>query len=159
MRGWFAVELHRQMSVNKDIFLLVGDLGYKVFDNHFKDFPERTYNCGASEQTLIGVGVGLALQGKIPFCYSITPFLIYRPFETIRNYIDHEQIPVKLIGSGRDRDYLDDGFSHWSEETKRVMQVAFPSIGTYWPEAKEDIPDIMEEVVNNGRPSFVSLRR
>jgi transketolase len=48
--------------------------------------------------------------------YSITPFVLYRPFEWIRNYLDHEKIPVKLVGGGRDKDYGYLGFSHWAEE-------------------------------------------
>lgn len=78
-------------------------------------------NVGSSEQLMIGVAIGLSYSGYIPVCYSITPFLLYRPFEFIRNYLSHEQVPVKLVGSGRDRDYDHDGFSHWAEEDKRIM--------------------------------------
>ena len=40
----------------------------------------------------MGMATGLALENKIPVVYSITPFIIYRPFEFIRNYLDHEKI-------------------------------------------------------------------
>ena len=39
-------------------------------------------------------------------------------FEFIRNYVDHEKLPVKLIGGGRDKDYGYLGFSHWAEEDR-----------------------------------------
>src|SRR3989344_6223554 len=90
MRGWFAYELYKQMIKDKRIWLLVGDLGYKAFDYIKRDFPNRFLNCGASEQAMVGIATGLALDGKVPFVYSITTFLLYRPFETIRNYIDRE---------------------------------------------------------------------
>lgn len=158
MRGWFAYELYKQMSKNERIWLLVGDLGYKAFDYIKRDFPERFINCGAAEQSMIDISIGLALNGKIPFVYSITTFLLYRPFEAIRNYINHEKIPVKLIGAGRDRDYLHDGFSHWAKEDKKIMQI-LDNIQTKWPETFEEIPGIVEEMTRNDNPWYLNLKR
>jgi transketolase len=157
-RGYFAYELHQQMRKNKDIFLVVGDLGFKMFDSIQNSYPDRFINTGAAEQSLIGISVGLALEGKIPFAYSITPFLLYRGFETIRNYINREKIPVKLVGGGRDQDYLHDGFSHWAEEDKKVMRI-FNNIKAYWPETKEEVPNIVKEMVKKKKPYYLNLTR
>lgn len=158
MRGWFAYELYNKMRMNKDIYLLTGDLGYKMFDYIKNRYKNRFINVGAAEQTLVGVGVGLALEGKIVICYSITPFLLYRPFETIRNYVNREKIPVILVGGGRDRDYLDDGFSHWCEEDKRVMRI-FKNIKSYWPETKEEIPPLLTKIIKSKKPTYLNLRK
>lgn len=157
-RGYFAYSLYQQMKKDKDIVLLCLDLGFGVFDAHFKDFPDRCFNLGASEQAGMGIAVGMALEGKKPFIYSITPFLLYRPFETIRNYIHHEEIPVRLAASGRDEDYLADGYSHWSTEAEEVLNV-LSNIKQYWPKTKEEIPAIVRKMVKNNNPSFISLRR
>jgi len=157
-RGYFAYELYQQMKKNKDIYLLCFDLGYKVFDQHFKDFPDRCFNLGASEQAGVGIAVGLALEGKIPFCYSITPFLLYRPFEFIRNYLHREQIPVHLVGSGRDKDYGTDGFTHHAEEASRVLD-CLPNIDQYYPQEKKEIPVIVKQIIKQNKPSFISLKR
>lgn len=158
MRGWFAYELYKQMAKDEKIWLIVGDLGYKAFDYIKRDFPNRFLNCGAAEQAMMGVATGLALSGKIPFVYSITTFLLYRPFETIRNYINHEKIPVKLIGGGRDRDYAYDGFSHWAEEDKEVLKI-FSKINAVWPKNKEEIPQIVSKMINDGNPWYLNLKR
>lgn len=158
MRGEFAAELYEWMEKDKNIFLLVGDLGYKVFDEHFKSFPERCYNTGAAEQTMMGIAVGLALEGKIPIVYSISSFLLYRPFETIRNYIDYERIPVKLVGSGRNRDYLDHALCHWAEEDKKVMNI-FKNIEAKWPTKLEDIPLLVSTMLKSRKPWYINLRR
>lgn len=166
MRGWFAYALYQQMKKNKDIILITGDLGYKVFDDIRDEMPDQFINTGAAEQAMMGIAVGLALEGKIPFVYSITPFLLYRPFETIRTYINHEKIPVKLIGSGRDKDYLHDGFSHdatdarelfWSEYD--VYRGIFGNINDLWPDTKEEIPELVERMLKTKEPYFLSLRR
>lgn len=158
MRGYFAHYLYLEMEKNPDIYVVVGDLGYGMFDAIKADFKDRFINTGAAEQAMMGIAVGLAMSGKIPVVYSITSFLLYRPFETIRNYIDYENIPVKLIGGGRDKDYSHDGISHWSEDAKSVLGI-FRNIKSYWPEEKEAIKALVPAIINSKLPCFVSLRR
>lgn len=158
MRGWFAYELYKHMAKNPKIWLVVGDLGYKVFDRIRQDFPNRFLNCGAAEQSMMGIAVGLALEGKIPIVYSMSSFLLYRPFETIRNYVDYEGIPVKLIGSGRNRDYLDHGLCHWAEEDKKIMDI-FENIHAEWPETLEEIPNLVTDMIKSDKPWYLNLRR
>lgn len=158
MRRLFADLIYQQMSKNKNIIIISGDLGYKMWDQVREDFPERFINVGAAEQAMIGIAVGLALEGKIPIVYSITTFLLYRPFETIRNYINYEQIPVKLVGSGRDRDYSHDGISHWAEEDRDVMKI-FGNIKSKWPEDNEELASLMDDFINDLSPWYINLKR
>lgn len=158
MRRVFADELLKHMQKNQNIFLLVGDLGYKVWDSHFAAFPNRCINTGASEQAMLDIACGLALDGKIPFVYSITPFLIYRPFETLRTYINYERIPVRLVGSGRNRDYSHDGISHWADDVSLFLD-RLPNLKQYWPMSKGVIPKMLRKMIKNNEPSFISLRR
>lgn len=158
MRGYFAHAVYQAMQKDDRIWVVTGDLGYGMWDKIKADFPKRFLNVGAAEQSMVGVGVGLALGGKIPVLYSITTFLLYRPFETIRNYINNEKIPVKLIGSGRDRDYAHDGMSHWAEEDRRVMAI-LGNIKSVWPETKEEIPGLVEKMLADNSGWYINLRR
>lgn len=158
MRYEFARLIYLKMKQNKKIWLVVGDLGYRMWDKIKNDFPDRFINVGASEQAMIGVGVGLALEGQIPIVYSITPFLLYRPFETIRNYLNHEKIPVKLVGSGRDRDYAHDGMSHWALEDRKVMSI-FDSVKSFWPETAEELSSLVSQMIKDKNPWYINLRR
>jgi transketolase len=158
LRRRFADEVYKAMKSNDKIIVVTGDLGYKMWDQIRQDFPDRFYNVGAAEQSLIGVGVGLALEGKISIVFSITSFLLYRPFETIRNYIDHEKIPVILVGAGRDKDYLHDGFTHWSEEDKEVMKI-FKNINAVWPESADEVSQITQKIIDSHEPWYINLKR
>lgn len=158
MRRCFADLLHGKMTSNKRIWIVTADLGYKMWDQIKTDFHDRFINVGAAEQTLVGLGIGLALEGKIPFVYSITPFLLYRPFETIRNYINYEKIPVKLIGAGRGRDYFHDGLSHWAEEDKEIMKI-LKNIRSRWPQTNMELPALIDELVENNCPYYVNLKK
>src|SRR3990167_6033213 len=133
IRKVFANALYKQMVKNKNIFFITGDLGYGIFDNIMKDFPDRAYNTGAAEQAAVDICIGLALEGKIPIWYSITTFALYRPFESLRTYINKEKIKVLLVGSGRDYDYKHDGWSHDASDAKYFLD-GLPNIHQHWPD-------------------------
>lgn len=158
MRKLFSELLYKHMSKNKDIILLTGDLGYGLWDKIRLDYQDRFINLGSAEQLMIGTSVGLAMEGKIPVVYSITPFLLYRPFEFIRNYINKEKIPVKLIGGGRDKDYGKLGFSHHAEDDKEIMSV-FKNIEVFHPETDDELMIKTNEILNNNKPSYLNLKR
>ena len=156
MRKEFVSLLHLEMSLNENIILLTGDLGYGLWDKIKIDYPDRFFNTLSSEQLMMGLASGLAMDGKIPIVYSITPFAIYRPFEFIRNYLHHERIPVKILGGGRNKDYGYLGFSHWAEEDIDVLSV-LNNIKLYKP--KEFTIDIFKEFLYNTFPSYLNLSK
>lgn len=147
-----------QMRVDDRIWVVTGDLGYKVWDGVRQEFPDRFLNTGAAEQALMGIGVGLALSGKVPLVYSISPFVLYRAFETVRNYLHHEKVPVKLLGSGRDRDYATEGFSHWAEEDRKILHV-LDGITGLWPNTPAELDAAVAELFHNPLPYYLSLKR
>ncbi len=156
MRKEFASFLHDEMSYNEKIILLTGDLGYGLWDRIKIDYPDRFYNVMSSEQLMVGAATGLAMEGFIPLVYSITPFVLYRPFELLRNYLDHEQIPVKLIGGGRDKDYGYLGFSHWAEEDIKVLST-LENIQLFKPSKPNK--KLYQEFLYNEQPSYLNLSR
>ena len=158
IRGWFAYELYQHMEKDDRIWLIVGDLGYGVFNSIRDRFPDRFINTGAAETAMMDIAVGLSIEGKIPVVYSITPFLIYRPFEVWRTYINHEKLHIIGAGSGRDDDYKHDWYSHNAEDVQAILKT-LPNIQQYYPPTKEDIPYLLEKCIKDPNPYFVSLRR
>lgn len=157
MKGYFSFHLYELMDKNPNVYLITADLGHGMFDQIQADFGNRFMNTGAAEQTALDIAVGLAMSGKIPFVYTITPFLT-RGFETIRTYINHENIPVIMVGAGRDKDYAHDGFSHYAEDIPEIMSL-FKNVVDYYPVIKEELATLVEEVSNLKRPVFLSLKR
>lgn len=156
MRQTFFDLLFHNMENDSKIFAVTADLGYSYFDNIAKVFPCRFCTVGAAEQLAVGAGVGLALEGKIPIVYSITPFLLYRAAEFLRNFLDHESIPVKLVGSGYLDDYKHDGYTHYCDID---LLKCFPSITSFMPNDKEELESCLPEFLYNEKPSLLVLRR
>lgn len=158
MRKIFVDCLFDLMEDDKEIIVLLGDLGFGLFDNIRRAFPKRCINMGASEQLIIGAASGLALEGRIPICYSITPFLLYRPFEFIRNYLNIEGIGVKLVGSGRDRDYQMAGYTHNASDARGILN-GLPNIVTFFPESEKELTNSIHDFVYQSGPAFLSLKK
>ena len=98
-----------ELASDKDVILLVGDLGYGFVKEYVWRFPKQYINCGVIEQSMVGIAAGLALGGKKPYVYSGSIFLIARAYEQIRDDICYNKLDVKLIGTGASQ-FL--GFSH-----------------------------------------------
>ena len=156
MRRQFVSYLIEEMRKNEKIFVLTGDLGYGLFDDLKTEFPERFVNVGSCEQLMIGMAVGMSYEGWIPICYSITPFVLYRPFEFIRNYLNHEGASVKLVGGGRDKDYHTLGFSDQAEDDVEIMKT-LKNIQVFKPD--EISYENVTEFLYNNVPSYINLIR
>jgi len=158
MRPEFFKVLYERMRKNPDVYALSGDLGFGGFDAIQKDLPKQFVNCGAAEMTMLDMACGLAVKGKIPICYSITPFLLYRGFETLRTYINKENLKVLLVGSGRDKDYKDEGWSHDATDVKDFL-TPLKNITQYFPYGVEDMKTMFDTMLKDDGPSFLSLQR
>jgi len=158
MRRELAKLLFDEMKSNPNIYLITGDLGYGLWDNIRDTYPNRFFNVGSSEMAMMGMAIGLAMDGKIPFVYSITPFAIYRPFEMIRNYINHENIPVKILGGGRNEDYGYLGFSHWANEDITILN-AFENITKFKPNTQDELKDAFYFSITDNSPVYINLKK
>jgi transketolase len=157
MRKEFASFLFEEMINNKKIVVITADIGYGILDKLRESFPDRVINVGSCEMLMIGVAIGYCYEGFIPICYTITPFLLYRPFEMLRNYINHENLNIKLVGSGRDKDYSHDGITHWAEDDLIVIHNCLPNFITYKPEILTKY--ILIDILSNDKPCYLNLKR
>ena len=158
MRNTFARLLDEEMFRSTRVRLVTADLGYGILDNVRKHHAEWSYNVGAAEQLMLGVGIGMAQEGLTPVCYSMSSFVLYRPFEFIRNYLNHELANVKLVGSGRDQDYEHDGISHWAHDDEAVL-ASVPNVKIYKPETVDDLIKIFPEFIKTPGPAYLNLKR
>ena len=146
------------MSRNPRVRMITADLGYGILDRVREAHPNTTYNVGAAEQLMLGVAIGMAQEGLTPVCYSMSSFVLYRPFEFIRNYMNYEMANVKLVGSGRDQDYEHDGISHWAHDDEAVM-AAMENIGCYKPGSILELENTWPRFISSPDPAYMNLTR
>lgn len=165
IRQLFAQKIHKLMTENEDVYFITGDLGMFILDDIKRDFPDRFINVGAAEQSMMDIAVGIAstsvwrdgyLYPRKVITYTITPFYL-RGFETIRTYINHEKHPILMAGSGIDKDYAHDGFSHDATDIPQFF-APLKNIKVSKPESEEQLQEDIDEWLK-GKPSLILLRK
>lgn len=140
------------------IVLLTADLGFMVVEP-FKDrFPDRFFNVGVMEQNMIGVATGLALNGFIPFVYSIATFAALRSYEFIRNGPMAHNLPVRIIGIGNGVEYGHDGLTHHALEDIAVMRT-LPSLSIISPADKVQADKAIRSTWNLPGPVYYRISK
>ena len=154
MRRIFGKVLSDIAKKDKKVILLVGDIGYGIFDEFRKNHPKRFFNMGICEQSLIGTAAGMALEGLKPWVYTITPFLIERPFEQIKLDIDQQKVNVNLVGFA---DYPSLGPTHKELNAKHLSKL-FKNIKSYFPNDSKETEKITKKCNIIKGPTFISLK-
>ena len=154
MRRCFGKEIAKIADQDEKIFLLVGDIGFRIFDEFRDRHPKRFFNLGICEHSLIGISAGMALEGLKPWVYTITPFLIERPFEQIKLDIDQQKANVKLVGFS---DYPTLGPTHTELNGKKLMSM-FKNIQSFFPKNSMETKKAINQVYKKNGPSFISLK-
>lgn len=122
MRNTFINKLCDLAYLNKDIFLICGDLGYSVLEPFKEAFPDRYLNAGIAEQNMTQVAVGLAKEGYNVFTYSIGNFPTLRCMEQIRYDVCYHEANVKIIAVGSGYAYGPQGVSHHTTEDIAMLR-------------------------------------
>ncbi len=154
MRRKFGKLLNELAKKDDKIVLIVGDIGYGIFDDFRKTHPKKFYNLGICEQSIISFASGLALEGLKPWVYTITPFLIERPFEQVKLDVDQQKVNVNLVGFA---DYPTLGPSHSELNAKKLMKL-FKNIKSYFPKNSLETEKFTKKMSKLKGPCFMSLK-
>ena len=102
------------MQKNKNIYFLSADFGAPALDRFRRDLKNQFIHCGISEQNMVNVAAGLALEGK-------SFYVRYGTFVTLRCLEQHKccsaimNLPINTIVAGIGLGYADSG--------RRIMQL------------------------------------
>lgn len=154
MRRQFGKTIVKLADKDKNIVLLTGDVKQEM-DKFIEKFPNSFYNFGLCEQSIISIAAGMALEGLRPIVYSITPFLIERPFEQIKIDIDEQNLPVILIGNA---DYPTHGPTHRPLNAEGLIGL-FKNIFGYFPRNMEETDKAIIDAYLIKKPAIICLKR
>ncbi len=132
MRDAFLQGLNDLAIKDSDIMLLTADLGFGVFEDFEKRFPDQYFNVGVAEQLMTGIASGLALEGKKVFTYSIGNFPTLRTLEQIRNDAAYHELNINIVASGGGFSYGQLGMSHHATEDISILR-SLPGVEVYTP--------------------------
>jgi transketolase len=97
MRDVFGDTLVALAATNPNLIVLDADLANSTKADKFAAaYPDRFFEMGIAEQNFVGVAVGLASLGFIPWLSSFTVFFTHRAADPMRMLVAQTQANVKI---------------------------------------------------------------
>ncbi len=156
MRDEFIKRLGEMAAVDPRVMLITGDLGFGVFNDYRRDYPEQFINVGIAEQNMIGLATGLALEGHIVYTYSIANFSFMRCLEQIRNDAAYHDLNVNVVCIGGGFSYGQLGISHHATEDISIMR-SLPEVTVVSPTDKWEAAEATEALANRAGVGYLRL--
>ena len=138
------------------IVLVFGDISVYLFRDFWQQWPERFFNAGICENTLVSMAAGLSSQGFHPFVHTITPFLTDRSYEQIKLDLCYNEFGANLLSCGASFDYAWDGATHHCY-TELAMLRRLPGMEVMQPGSKHEMDVLLRSQYANGRPSYYRI--
>lgn len=123
-RDGFGEEMVALGKTNPNIVVCSGDLEDATRAEYFKkEFPDRFFNLGITEQDVVGTAAGLSTQGYVAFATSFAVFMTNRAYDMIRLDVCYNNCNVKVVCSHGGVTVGEDGASAQCLEDFAIMRV------------------------------------
>jgi transketolase len=158
-RETYAKTLEALAEQDERIVAVVNDsVGSSKLVGFQKRFPDRLINVGIAEQTMVGVGAGLANGGKTPFVSGAACFLTARAMEQIKADVVYSQTNVKLCGISSGVAYGELGPTHHSIEDFAWLRL-LPGLKIVAPSDRWETAEAIKAAAETKGPFFLRLSR
>jgi transketolase len=148
--------VHQLARSDSRVVFVGSDLGAGTLEAFRQEMPNRFFMEGISEQAVIGLAAGLAMEGYVPFVNTIATFLTRRSLEQIAIDVCLHRLPVRLIGSGGGMVYAPLGPTHTAIEDISLMR-AMPGMAIVAPSDAEEMRALMPQILDWAGPVYIRL--
>ena len=158
MRNTCLNMVHELAKQDPRVVYIGSDPGPGTLDKMKAEFPERFFIEGISEQNVIGMAAGLAMEGYIPYVNTIATFLTRRCLEQVAIDVCLHRLPVRLIANGGGMVYAPLGPTHTAIEDVALMR-ALPEMAIVAPTDAEDMRTFMPSTLDWPGPIYIRLAK
>jgi transketolase len=160
MRAVYAATLSELIVENPNVMCLEADLAKAsgTFSVIKKNHPKNFINAGVAEANMIGIGAGLAVEGKIPFCASFTPFASRRVYDQVTISVAYANNNVKIVGTAPGITAGPNGGTHMCFQDLSIMR-AMPNMHVYSPADAYELRATLKYMAKSTQPTYMQLIR
>jgi transketolase len=146
-----ACELFRD---DPRVAIVLASISRQMFEDAMQHDPRRAVNVGIMEQTMVGVAAGFAMEGFHPIAHSITPFLVERPYEQLKDDFGLQGLGGTFISVGASYDYAAEGGTHHAQgDVGALLQI--PGFEVLAPGHADEVEHLLRATYANGRPTYI----
>jgi transketolase len=138
------------------VVFIGSDLGPGTMDAFRAEMPDRFFMEGVSEQSIIGMAAGLAMEGFIPFVNTIATFLTRRCFEQVAVDLCLHNLPVRLIANGGGVVYAPLGPTHLAIEDMAILRT-LPNMTVVAPSDAQEMRRTISATPDVPGPIYIRL--
>lgn len=148
--------VHELARKDERVVFVGSDLGVGTLDKMKAEFPDRFFMEGVSEQAIVGLAAGLAMDGYIPYVNTIAPFFTRRAFEQVAVDLCLHKLPVRLIANGGGVVYAPLGPTHLAIEDMGAMRT-LPNMTVVAVSDAEEMACFMARTLDWPNPIYIRL--
>ncbi|MGZ6235918.1 MAG: transketolase family protein [Syntrophales bacterium] len=156
MRKQFKDTLMELADRDDRIVVMLGDVSVYLFQDFKERHPDRFYNMGICENTLISAAAGLSSVGFHPFVHTIAPFITERSYEQIKLDMCYNEFGGNIVSCGASFDYAWDGATHHSYTDLAILRL-LPGMEVIQPGSRKELDAIIKSQYDNGRTTYFRL--
>lgn len=144
---------------NKNVVVLDADLASATKTGIFaKEFPDRFFDMGISEQDMIATAAGFATCEKIPYASTFAVFAAGRAYDQIRNSVCYPKLNVKICATHAGITVGEDGATHQMLEDIAMMRT-LPNLTVLSPSDDAQTKYLINKISEVDGPCYVRLSR
>lgn len=157
MRQQMVRTLTDILEADERAVALLGNISVSLFDKRlFSARPQRIYDVGISEQAMLSMAAGLALEGLIPIVHTIAPFVAERAFEQIKDDFCYQQVGGNFISIGASYDYSAEGMTHHAPGDVQILR-SLPGMRIVVPGTSDEFDELFRARYASGQPIYFRL--
>lgn len=145
-----------ELGADVNFAVLIGDISHFALREFQAAYPERFYNLGMAEQSMISMASGMAMKGFFPVVHTIAPFITERALEQIKDDLCYQQLGVNLVSIGAAFDYAALGCTHHCYDDFAILR-AQPRMQVVYPGSSHEFDALFKQTYNNGMPTYFRL--
>lgn len=156
MRKVSLDSVYQLAKADPRVVFIGSDLGPGVLNAMKSEMPDRFFMEGVSEQHVVGMAAGLAMEGFIPYVNTIATFLTRRCYEQVALDLCLQDLPVRLIANGGGAVYAPLGPTHLAIEDLAIMR-ALPNMTVVAPCDAKEMQRFMLQTIDWPHPIYIRL--
>ena len=158
MRNTCLNMIYELAKQDERIVFIGSDLSPGLLDGMKRDMPSRYFMEGITEQNVVGMAAGFAMEGYIPYVNTIATFITRRCYEQVAVDLCLHDLPVRLIGNGGGVVYAPLGPTHLAIEDIAIMR-ALPNMTVVAVCDAEEMKRLMRVSVDWPHPIYIRLAK
>jgi len=160
MRAVYAMVLNELIEKNPAVMCLEADLSKASGTNPavVDAYPGHFVNAGVAEANMIGIGAGMAIEGKIPFCATFSCFASRRVYDQVYLSVAYANTNVKIVGTATGITQGPNGGTHMDFQDLALMRV-MPNMRVFSPCDVYELRSVMHHMADTAGPVYMQLVR